>query len=154
MLVDGFPDFGVDVPGADYGAIARAVGFHSARIQDPTQLRDAVSAALADPGPALVDIVTDHARCRCRPRSRESRSADSRWRCPRSCCAAARLRRSPWPGPTSATCAGSEPGGRAGGARQRGRHVVRRSPFRMTGRSRRSSARTTTPTCAAARLES
>ncbi|GAA3207284.1 pyruvate dehydrogenase [Microbacterium terregens] len=59
MLVDGIPDFGVDVPSADYGAIAAAIGFHAARIEDPTQLRDAVAAALAHPGPALVDIATD-----------------------------------------------------------------------------------------------
>jgi pyruvate dehydrogenase (quinone) len=59
MLVDGFPDFGVDVPAVDYGAIASAIGFHAVRVEDPKQLRAAVDAALAHPGPALVDIVTD-----------------------------------------------------------------------------------------------
>lgn len=59
MLVDGFPDFGVDVPAVDYGAIAKAIGFHSARVEQPGELADAVSAAFAHDGPALVDIVTD-----------------------------------------------------------------------------------------------
>ncbi|MRG60824.1 pyruvate dehydrogenase [Agromyces sp. CFH 90414] len=59
MLVDGFPDYGVDVPNVDFAGIARAIGFHSVRIEDPKDLRDAVDAAFAHRGPALVDIVTD-----------------------------------------------------------------------------------------------
>ncbi|MCI2958388.1 pyruvate dehydrogenase [Agromyces atrinae] len=59
MLVDGFPDFGVDVPAVDYAAIAAGAGFHATRVEDPKTLRDAVGEALAHPGPALVDIVTD-----------------------------------------------------------------------------------------------
>jgi pyruvate dehydrogenase (quinone) len=59
MLVDGFPSFGVDVPGVDYGSIARAMGFHAERVEDPKRLGDAVTAAFAHDGPALVDIVTD-----------------------------------------------------------------------------------------------
>jgi pyruvate dehydrogenase (quinone) len=59
MLVDGFPDFGVDVPGVDYAGIASAIGFHATRVEDPKRLRGAVDAALAHDGPALVDIVTD-----------------------------------------------------------------------------------------------
>ncbi|MWB96949.1 pyruvate dehydrogenase [Agromyces seonyuensis] len=59
MLVDGFPDFGVDVPSVDYAGAAAALGFHAVRVDDPKQLEDAVRAAFAHPGPALVDIVTD-----------------------------------------------------------------------------------------------
>ncbi|WP_173923820.1 pyruvate dehydrogenase [Agromyces sp. Marseille-P2726] len=59
MLVDGFPDFGVDVHGVDYAAIGEAIGFHSERVEDPRDLRGAVAAAFAHDGPALVDIVTD-----------------------------------------------------------------------------------------------
>ena len=59
MLVDKLPDFGVDVPGVDYAAIARAMGWHTVRVEDPTDLRAAYEDALAFDGPALVDVATD-----------------------------------------------------------------------------------------------
>lgn len=59
MLVDGLPDFGVDVPDVDYCAIARAVGLQATTVVQPTDLRDALSAAFAERGPALVHIKTD-----------------------------------------------------------------------------------------------
>lgn len=59
MLVDGLPDFGVDVPATDYAAVASALGIHSTRIEDPSDLESGIRAALAHDGPALVDIVTD-----------------------------------------------------------------------------------------------
>lgn len=59
MLVDGLPDFGVDVPSVDYAALASALGIHSRRIEDPADLESGIGAALAHDGPALVDIVTD-----------------------------------------------------------------------------------------------
>jgi len=59
MFVDGYPDFGVDVPSVDYAAIASAIGFHAVRVEEPGELHDAMAAAFAHPGPALVDIVTD-----------------------------------------------------------------------------------------------
>ncbi|WP_127793209.1 pyruvate dehydrogenase [Agromyces sp. LHK192] len=59
MLVDGFPDFGVDVPQVDFAGVAAAIGFHAERVEDPKLLRDAVDAAFAHDGPALVDIKTD-----------------------------------------------------------------------------------------------
>jgi len=59
MLVDGFPDFGVDVPYTDYAAVARAIGIHAVHVDDPRDLRAAYEAAFEHPGPALVDIATD-----------------------------------------------------------------------------------------------
>ncbi|GAB2622115.1 pyruvate dehydrogenase [Pseudactinotalea suaedae] len=59
MLVDKLPDFGVDVPGVDYAAIASAMGMQARRVEDPTEVRDALTAALAHKGPSLVDVVTD-----------------------------------------------------------------------------------------------
>lgn len=59
MLVDGFPDFGVDVPYTDYAAVARAIGIHAVHVDDPRDLRDAYEAAFEHDGPALVDIATD-----------------------------------------------------------------------------------------------
>ncbi|OYO24689.1 pyruvate oxidase [Enemella dayhoffiae] len=59
MLVDKLPDFGVDVPAVDYAGIARAMGWHSIRVDDPKKLEAAFRQALAHPGPALVDVITD-----------------------------------------------------------------------------------------------
>jgi len=59
MFVDGYPDFGVDVPAVDYAAVANALGIFGRRVEDPRDLHGAISAALSHDGPALVDIVTD-----------------------------------------------------------------------------------------------
>lgn len=59
MLVDGLPDFGVDVPGVDYAGMAAALGFHTERVDHPRGIRKALTSALAHQGPALVDVRTD-----------------------------------------------------------------------------------------------
>ena len=59
MLVDGLPDFGTDHASVDYAAIARAAGIHAIRIEQPKDVRAGLREALAHPGPALVDLVTD-----------------------------------------------------------------------------------------------
>ncbi len=59
MLVDGLPDFGVDVPAVDYTGIAAAAGIHAQRVEDPKQIEDALRTAFAVEGPALVQLVTD-----------------------------------------------------------------------------------------------
>ena len=59
MLVDGLPDFQTDNGGFDYAAIAKATGIHSVRVEQPADVEAALAEALAHPGPALVDLVTD-----------------------------------------------------------------------------------------------
>ncbi|MBK4346907.1 pyruvate dehydrogenase [Lacisediminihabitans changchengi] len=59
MFVDGYPDFGVDVPGVDYAAVANAIGIFGRRVEHPQDLTGAITEALEHDGPALVDIVTD-----------------------------------------------------------------------------------------------
>lgn len=59
MLVDGLPDFGVDVPDANYAAVARALGFHAVRVTDPSRIEAAYREAFAHPGPSLVELITD-----------------------------------------------------------------------------------------------
>jgi pyruvate dehydrogenase (quinone) len=59
MFVDGYPDFGVDVPSVDYAAVANALGIFGQRVEDPQELRGALEGAFAHNGPALVDVVTD-----------------------------------------------------------------------------------------------
>ena len=59
MLVDGLPDFETDHEPVDYAAIASAAGLHAVRVEQPSDVREALSEALAHPGPALVQLVTD-----------------------------------------------------------------------------------------------
>jgi pyruvate dehydrogenase (quinone) len=59
MLVDGLPDFGVDVPDTNYAAVAEAIGFHAERVVKPGDLAAAYATAFAHPGPALVEVITD-----------------------------------------------------------------------------------------------
>lgn len=59
MLVEGLPDHGTDHEDVDYAAIAEAVGIGSVRITDPKKLKKQLAAALATPGPMLIDVVTD-----------------------------------------------------------------------------------------------
>ncbi|GGC92576.1 pyruvate dehydrogenase [Tersicoccus solisilvae] len=59
MLVDGLPDFGVDVPMVDFAALAASLGFHTARVEDPKDIESAYREAFAHDGPALIDIATD-----------------------------------------------------------------------------------------------
>jgi thiamine pyrophosphate-dependent acetolactate synthase large subunit-like protein len=39
--------------------MANAMGIHGARVEDPADLRGALEAAFAHPGPALVDVLTN-----------------------------------------------------------------------------------------------
>ncbi|GAA3875459.1 pyruvate dehydrogenase [Leifsonia kafniensis] len=59
MLVDGYPDFGVDVPAVDFAAVANALGIYGQRVEQPSEIRAAFERALEHEGPALVDLVTD-----------------------------------------------------------------------------------------------
>src|SRR5262245_9627224 len=59
MLVTGIPDFGTDHANVNYAAIAEAVGIHSMRIEQPIDVKPGLIEALNQPGPALVDLVTD-----------------------------------------------------------------------------------------------
>ncbi|MFJ2032846.1 pyruvate dehydrogenase [Streptosporangium sp. NPDC087985] len=59
MLVDGLPDFGTDLARVDYAAIAAAIGLGSVRVEQPSDVREALTVAFASPGPYLVDVVTD-----------------------------------------------------------------------------------------------
>ncbi|MEV4381025.1 pyruvate dehydrogenase [Streptosporangium sp. NPDC049644] len=59
MLVDGLPDFGTDHAPVDYAAIAAAAGIGSLRVEDPADVREALTTAFATPGPFLLDVVTD-----------------------------------------------------------------------------------------------
>lgn len=59
MLVEGLPDHGTDHEAVDYAAIAEGVGIGAVRITEPKKLKKQLGAALATPGPVLIDVVTD-----------------------------------------------------------------------------------------------
>ncbi|WP_347346989.1 pyruvate dehydrogenase [Nigerium sp.] len=59
MLVDGLPDYAVDVPATNYAAVAEGLGIKAVRITDPRKLASGYKEAFDHRGPALVDIVTD-----------------------------------------------------------------------------------------------
>jgi pyruvate dehydrogenase (quinone) len=59
MMVAGDPSFETDHDMVDFAAIARAVGFHAIRVEQPSDVRDALKNILAHDGPALLDVVTD-----------------------------------------------------------------------------------------------
>ena len=58
MKAGGFVDAGTDLENPDFAAMARAMGIHARRIEDPGDLPQAVSEMLAHDGPALLDVVT------------------------------------------------------------------------------------------------
>jgi pyruvate dehydrogenase (quinone) len=61
MKGTGFLEFGVDLQNPDFAAMAKAMGVHSTRVEDPADLAGAIREALAHPGPALIDVVTNRA---------------------------------------------------------------------------------------------
>ncbi|MBL6080296.1 ubiquinone-dependent pyruvate dehydrogenase [Belnapia sp. T18] len=59
MKAGGFLDAGTELKNPDFAAMARATGMHAVRVEDPAELRGALQEALAHPGPAVVDVVTN-----------------------------------------------------------------------------------------------
>ncbi|WP_422116303.1 pyruvate dehydrogenase [Brachybacterium sp. UNK5269] len=59
MLVEGLPDHGTDHEQVDFAAIAQGAGIDAVRISDPRTLKQQLAAALAAPGPMLIDVITD-----------------------------------------------------------------------------------------------
>jgi pyruvate dehydrogenase (quinone) len=55
----GLPEFGTKLGDIDIAAIARAVGMHGVRIEQPEDLDQAIHDAFEHPGPVLLDIVTN-----------------------------------------------------------------------------------------------
>jgi pyruvate dehydrogenase (quinone) len=59
MMVDGIPDFETDHEPTDFAAIAEGVGIRSMRVEDPRDVRSTLEKGLAEPGPVLMEFVTD-----------------------------------------------------------------------------------------------
>ncbi|MBP0617906.1 ubiquinone-dependent pyruvate dehydrogenase [Jiella mangrovi] len=58
MKAAGFVELGTRLDNPDFAAMARAIGIHGARVEDPGDLPGAVETFLAHDGPAVLDVVT------------------------------------------------------------------------------------------------
>ncbi|MGP9812561.1 ubiquinone-dependent pyruvate dehydrogenase [Rhodopseudomonas sp. NSM] len=58
MKAAGFVEMGTDLQNPDFAAMARAMGIHGVRVEDPGDLPAAVADVLAHDGPAVLDVVT------------------------------------------------------------------------------------------------
>jgi pyruvate dehydrogenase (quinone) len=59
MVMEGNPQFGVDLEPIDFAAYAQAVGIPGYTLDDPEKADEVYAAAFANPGPALVQAVVD-----------------------------------------------------------------------------------------------
>lgn len=55
----GFLDFGTELKNPNFAAIAKAAGVYGIRVEDPSEVDEAIAAALAHDGPVLVDAVVN-----------------------------------------------------------------------------------------------
>lgn len=58
MKAAGFVNFGTDLDNPDFAQVARAVGIHGERVEEPDDLEGALRRAFEHDGPALLDVVT------------------------------------------------------------------------------------------------
>ena len=58
MKAAGFIESGVDLQNPDFAAMARAMGIHAVRVEDPGDLPNAVRDVFDHDGPAVLDVVT------------------------------------------------------------------------------------------------
>ncbi|MEN7530168.1 MULTISPECIES: ubiquinone-dependent pyruvate dehydrogenase [unclassified Cupriavidus] len=59
MKASGFLEEGTRLENPDFAAMARAIGVHAQRVDDPLLLPDAIEGFLRHDGPALLDVVTN-----------------------------------------------------------------------------------------------
>jgi pyruvate dehydrogenase (quinone) len=59
MVMEGNPQYGVDLQPIDFAAYARACGAGGYTVDDPANVRQVLGEAFAHPGPALVEAVVD-----------------------------------------------------------------------------------------------
>ena len=72
MLVGGLPDFGTDVHDVNYAGVAESIGFHSERVDDPRNLREAFRRPSTSTARHWWRSSPTPMPCRCRRRSRVS----------------------------------------------------------------------------------
>ena len=55
----GVPDYATEVPPIDFAAVARGLGLAAHRIERPEECAEALAAAMAEPGPTLIEALVD-----------------------------------------------------------------------------------------------
>ena len=58
MKAAGFVNYGTDLDNPNFADVAKAIGIHRQRVENPNDLEGALREAFAHDGPALVDVVT------------------------------------------------------------------------------------------------
>jgi pyruvate dehydrogenase (quinone) len=58
MKADGIVTYGTDLDNPSFAEVARAVGLYGVRIEHPGELDDALAAAFANDGPAVIEVMT------------------------------------------------------------------------------------------------
>lgn len=61
MKVIGMPPFGTDLKNPNFAKMAEAIGIKGIRVEESEDVEAAIAAALAHPGPVLVDVVVNQA---------------------------------------------------------------------------------------------
>ena len=59
MKASGFLEIGTSLTNPDFAAMARAIGVHARRVEEPGELEEAIKDVFAHDGPALLDVVTN-----------------------------------------------------------------------------------------------
>jgi pyruvate dehydrogenase (quinone) len=59
MEVNGLPDYQTDLKNPNFAKVAEAMGMMGVRIENPADVSSGLKKALAQSGPALIDVVTD-----------------------------------------------------------------------------------------------
>lgn len=72
MLFLGNPEYGCELQPVNFSVVADGFGVRGFRVDDPDQCQEALRAALAHPGPALVDAVVDTNEPMLPPKRRET----------------------------------------------------------------------------------
>ena len=61
MRTAGYPEFQTDMKNPDFARMAEVIGMKGFRIEKGADVEPVIKAALATPGPVLVDVLTDPA---------------------------------------------------------------------------------------------
>jgi pyruvate dehydrogenase (quinone) len=59
MKAGGFLPTGTHLDNPDFAGMAESMGIYGVRVEDPSQLKSAISTAFAHDGPAVIDVLTD-----------------------------------------------------------------------------------------------
>jgi len=59
MKAAGIVNYGTELANPDFAAVARAMGIHGIRVEDPLALEGALQEAFATPGPAMVEVLVN-----------------------------------------------------------------------------------------------